>query len=245
MKILVLGGTKEAKTIVEALHSQGLTVVYSLAGVTSAPSPSAGYGTRNGGFGGVDGLVSYLQVQAIDQVVDATHPYAARISQHALQATRQCQVPLYTYQRAAWAPEPGDHWVMAHDWEDIVHKLQAYRRPLFTLGLQPLEKAEDRWADQVWFVRTLPSPDRHPAEGPQLRRIMDQGPFRLSAERALFNEIQPDVLVSKNSGGASVHNKIRVARERGIFVIMLARPPQPKTSGSYTSINTLLDALMG
>ena len=74
---------------------------------------------------------------------------------------------------------------------------------------------------------------------------MDQGPFRLSAERALFNEIQPDVLVSKNSGGASVHNKIRVARERGIFVIMLARPPQPKTSGSYTSINTLLDALMG
>ena len=245
MKTLVLGGTKEAKTIAQALHSQGRTVVYSLAGLTSERTPSTGYERRTGGFGGVDGLVSYLQVQAIDCVVDATHPYAVRISQHALQAARRCQVPLFMYQRAGWEPEPGDHWVVAHDWEDLVYKLQAYRRPLFTLGLQPLEKAESRRADQVWFVRTLPSPQQHPAEGPQLRRIRDQGPFGLSTERALFNQIQPDVLVSKNSGGGAVHNKIRVARERGIPVIILARPRLPETSTSYTAIHTLLDALMG
>ncbi len=81
-KILILGGTAEAREIAALLIAGGHDVTSSLAGVTTQPVLPNGR-TRIGGFGGVAGLRDYLNSENVEVVVDATHPFAAQMSAHA------------------------------------------------------------------------------------------------------------------------------------------------------------------
>src|SRR5215471_21704704 len=75
MRVLILGGTMEARQLAERLAKRAdFTVTLSLAGRTTAPA-SHPVPVRVGGFGGTEGLAAYLRNQGIDVLVDATHPY--------------------------------------------------------------------------------------------------------------------------------------------------------------------------
>ncbi|WP_413855786.1 precorrin-6A/cobalt-precorrin-6A reductase, partial [Albidovulum sp.] len=78
-RVLLLGGTTEASQLARALASAGIDAVFSYAGRTEAPVAQP-VPTRVGGFGGVAGLVRYLRDEGVTHVVDATHPFAARMS---------------------------------------------------------------------------------------------------------------------------------------------------------------------
>ncbi|MXP64148.1 cobalt-precorrin-6A reductase [Roseomonas sp. M0104] len=227
MRVLVLGGTTEGAALARALagHAQ-LDATLSLAGVTRAPRPQP-LPTRIGGFGGVAGLVEYLRAERIGAVVDATHPFAARMTRHAAEAAARCGVPLLRVDRPAWAPQPGDDWAEFPDMAALMAALgEAPRRVLLTVGqkeLAPFRAAP--WHHYV--IRSVDPPD--PASLPPGAEVLTAtGPFALEEERTLLRRHGVEVLVSKNSGGAAVAAKLVAARERGIPVRLLARPPAPE-----------------
>jgi len=194
---------------------------------------------RVGGFGGADGLARYLAEAGIDQVIDATHPYAAQISAHAYRATRACGLPLWAVRREPWTAGPGDDWRTYDDWPALAVALLSFRRPLFTLGREPLAHLHEIPPGQHWTIRCL---DPHPGQ-PRARVIADRGPFELDAERALFAREGFDVVISKNSGGDATAAKLAVARERGLPVLMQRRPELPAADRSFADVDALWEAL--
>ncbi|RQR66130.1 cobalt-precorrin-6A reductase [Burkholderia sp. Bp9126] len=235
-RILLLGGTGDALRIARAL---GPRDVYSLAGLGKVPADLA-CEVRVGGFGGAAGLAAYLRDAGIGLVIDATHPYAARISANAATAARDAGVPCWALRRAPWQPQPGDDWRMVDDWAGIEAALAPFRRPLFTLGREPLAHLDAIPPHQFWLVRCL---DPHPGNA-HAQILAARGPFTLDGERALFALAGIDVVVSKNSGGAATEAKLGVARERRLPVVMLRRPPLPDVDRAFDATDALLDALV-
>lgn len=234
-RILLLGGTGDALRIACGL---GPEHVYSLAGLGKLPREPACL-VRVGGFGGSAGLARYVEAERIGLIVDATHPYAARISANAFAASRATGVPYWALHRAAWQPRQGDDWRFVDDWNDLVAMLAGFARPLFTLGREPLSHLDEIPEHQYWTVRCL---DAHPGNE-RCRVIGARGPFAVEGERALFDTCATDVIVSKNSGGKATEAKLEVARERGLPVIMLRRPPLPDADRTFDEVSTLMSAL--
>jgi precorrin-6A/cobalt-precorrin-6A reductase len=234
-RLLLLGGTAEALALARRL---GPGQVYSLAGLGRVPQDLRCV-VRVGGFGGAEGLARYLVEQGIDLLVDATHPYAARISANAALAARLAGIDCWALRRPGWRPGPGDDWREVAGWPALAAALRGFARPFFTLGREPLEHLDEIPAGQFWTLRAL---DPHPGNA-RATVIAARGPFDLEAERRLFAEGRFDVLVSKNSGSQATEPKLQVARERGLPVLLLARPALPAVARAFTAVEPLWQAL--
>lgn len=225
MHVLILGGTSEALALGRELSGHArIRATLSLAGRTRRPVP-AGLPMRSGGFGGVDGLVDWLEREAVQVVVDATHPFAVRMSANAAAACRRLGLPLAQLTRPPWTPEPGEHWYHAPDLAGAARVLTQHPelgpRVLLTTGRTTLSRFE-AVPDRVWFVRCVDPPEPTPAFE-QWTLIHERGPFDPERERALFREHGIDVLVTKNAGGAASRPKLDVARALGVPVVMVDR----------------------
>ena len=236
-RLLILGGTGEATMLARHLADRpDLDVISSLAGRVASPALPIG-AVRVGGFGGVDGLGTYLAERQIDAVIDATHPFAARMSQNAAEACRQARVPLLGFVRPAWTPEPGDRWLPAADMDAAAALCRG--RVFLTVGRQELAPFA---ACDAWFlVRTIdppgdPLPPRHAL-------LFARGPFALAAEIDLLKANAIDLIVSKNSGGPATYAKVAAARALGLPVAMVERPSRPATdeARSLDEVDAWLD----
>ena len=237
-RILLLGGTGDAMAIARVLDPES---IYSLAGVGSVPNdlPCA---VRVGGFGGAEGLAQYIADNRIALVLDATHPYAAIISANARRASSVSAIPYWALSRPGWLPEKGDVWQMTADWQDTLTATASFKRPFFTVGREPLRYLHTIPQQQHWFIRCLGLGDM-PHAVSNATFLAARGPFSLDDERALFEKIGCDVLITKNSGGAATQAKLHVARERGVHVIMASRPVLPVADRTFVNVAELLHAL--
>lgn len=224
-RVLILAGTGEASALAAACADRSdLEVISSLAGRTRTPRPPPGV-VRSGGFGGVEGLRRFLVEQAIERVVDASHPFAERISGHAEVACRQVGVPRLRLLRPPWTATSGDRWIEVRDLSEAAARLPALgRRAFLTVGHRDLEAFAD--LDEIWFlIRTI-----EPAEHARLRQacwLRARGPFRLEEELELLRAHRIEVLVTKASGGSATYAKLAAARALGLPVLMVRRPPPP------------------
>lgn len=221
MRVLLLGGTAEARALAALLHP-GVDIVSSLAG--RVPDPALPVGpVRIGGFGGVEGLRNWLQDNAIDSVVDATHPFAATITAHAAQVCGELAIPHLVLARPAW--EPSDALLVDSDVAaaDAVAR-HGYLRVFLTTGRSGLTAFTD---SDAWFlIRAVTAPD--PEVLPRRHElVLSRGPYRYDDEYALLRAHRIDALVTKNSGGAMTHPKIDAAAALGVAVVMIDRPPLP------------------
>jgi precorrin-6A/cobalt-precorrin-6A reductase len=234
-RILLLGGVTEALAIARTLGPQH---TYSLAGVGRVPS-DLHCQVRVGGYGGAEGLARYISEQQISLLLDATHPYAAQISANAVAAAALAGVPCWALRRPAWQPQAGDDWREIAGWDHLMQALRPFKRPLFTLGREPLQHLDDIPPGQFWTLRALDS-----CPGNERCEIIGaRGPFLLKDERQLFARRDIDVLISKNSGSSATEPKLEVARERGIPVLILKRPVLPEADRHFGSVAELLLAL--
>jgi precorrin-6A/cobalt-precorrin-6A reductase len=224
--ILILGGTVEARELAARLAGQhDVTVTLSLAGRTSRPAGQSAP-VRVGGFGGVDELASYLASSRINLLVDATHPYAARISAHAAAAARQAAVPLLAIRRPAWTATATDRWTIVGTVADAIRALgQAPRRVFLTIGRT--EVGAFAAAPQHHYLVRSVDPVEPPIAVPRAEYLVARGPYTTGDERVLLAQHRIEVLVAKNSGGAATYGKIVAARELEIEVVMLQRPVLP------------------
>lgn len=236
--ILILGGTTEARLLAQALSGQSrFATTLSLAGRTRAPIAMP-VPVRTGGFGGAQGLATYLTDHDIDLLIDATHPYAARISANADQASRLSGIPLVALRRDGWVAQEADRWSEVESVEAAVSALGGNeRRAFLALGRQELLPFEQ--APQHSYVIRSVDPVDPPLAVPSASYITARGPFREADELALLAEHGIDAIVSKNSGGTASYGKIVAARKLGIDVIMIRRPVLPQVT-SFESVEAVL-----
>lgn len=222
-RILILGGTNEARAIAARLVVDGHDVTTSLAGVTSSPILPDGK-LRVGGFGGVAGLVDYLEVHHVDVLVDATHPFAATMSQHGFEAAQQFGCSLLRFERPAWVAGVDDHWVEVPSLGEAAVMLPPNAVVLITSGRKDLAAFFAR-RDISGLVRTVePITDDVPA---RWRVIIDRPPQALESETALMRDNRITHLITKNAGGERTRAKLDAARHLGLPVIMVTRPCKP------------------
>lgn len=224
-QILILGGTREARALANALVAKGHAVITSLAGRTTEPRRPQGE-MRVGGFGGAAGLVEYLRAGRIEAVIDATHPYAAAISAHAVAACAAAGRPLLRFERAPWQPQKGDRWIIV-DTLAVAAKVapELGRRAFLTIGVKELDSF--RGIDNVWFLVRLVDRPPEPISLSQYELMLARGPFEATEERALMQQHGIDHVIAKNSGGDSTYGKIAAARDLGLPVLLLRRPALP------------------
>jgi precorrin-6A/cobalt-precorrin-6A reductase len=211
VRALILGGTAEARELAQALDAAGVAVTTSLAGRVGEPERRAGE-TRIGGFGGASGLRRWVADHGIDVVVDATHPFAQRISA----AAEHAGVPLIRLERPGWPVDP--NWTMVADVRAAAPHC-AGRRVLLTTGHTDLDAFTGGW----FLVRAITRPPTLPPDGELLLR---RGPFTLEGELELFRRHAIDLLVTKDSGGPAP--KLEAARRLGVPVVVVQRPRPPK-----------------
>lgn len=237
-RVLILGGTAEARALAKRISLDcRLDGVISLAGRTGEPLPQD-LPARIGGFGGVAGLARYLADAGIDKVVDATHPFAARISANARAACAQLGAPLVVLARRPWTRVVGDRWIDAANNAEAARALGEAPRRVF-LAIGRLGVADFRAAPQHdYLLRVIdpPPPDDLP---PRCEIVRARGPFDLESETALLQDRRIEIVVSKNSGGRATYAKIEAARRLGIAVAMIGPPPVEGAAVVYD-----LDAVM-
>lgn len=236
--VLVLGGTAEARTLASLLTGRGTRVISSMAGRVGDPAIPEG-DVRIGGFGGVDGLVAFLRDNSIAAVVDATHPFAGRMSAHAAAANTRTGVPLLRLHRPGWREhELAGEWTWVDGYDEARTAAEARGvRPFLSTGRQTLPRFVS-WADRYVLVRLVEPPDW---EVPTTWEILrSRGPYELGGERELMATRAIDVLVTKDSGGALTEPKLRAAHSLGVPVVVVSRPLPP---GGVPVVTTPQEAL--
>jgi precorrin-6A/cobalt-precorrin-6A reductase len=198
----------------------------SLAGRTEQPMPQP-IPYRRGGFGGVAGLAQWIEAHGVQAVVDATHPFAERISANAAAACAMTGVPLCVLTRAPWQNTAGDQWIEVLDMASAVKALgDEPRRVFLTVGRLALPEFEA--APQHHYLARTVDPPEPPLALPHLTLILDRGPFDAVAETELMRVHKIQILVTKNSGGAATYGKIEAARSLGMPVVMVQTPDAAK-----------------
>ncbi|MFI6147677.1 cobalt-precorrin-6A reductase [Streptomyces sp. NPDC051109] len=241
--VLVLGGTTEARRLAESLASDpAYRVTTSLAGRVSAPVLPPGE-VRIGGFGGITGLADWIAGHGVTHVVDATHPFAERMSFHAAEAQALTGVPLLALRRPGWSAGPGDDWHFADTLAEAAVRLPELGGRAFLttgrMGLHTFAHLADTW----FLVRSVDPPDA--PVPPRLEVLLARGPFTLDGERELLARYRIDVLVTKDSGGSATAPKLSAAREAGIPVLVVRRPPVPEGVAEAQSPESAVEWLAG
>lgn len=209
-----------------ALAEAEVDAVYSYAGRTETPVAQP-LPVRVGGFGGVEGLAAYLRAEAITHLVDATHPFAARISRNAMEACAATGTPLIALEREPWQASVGDRWIHVRDVVGAVTALgEAPRRVFLAIGRQNLEAFAV--APQHHYHLRLVDPPTEPLPLPRADAVIARGPFTVEGDRALLQNHRIEVIVAKNAGGAGAEAKLVAARELGLPVILIDRPQVPE-----------------
>ncbi|KMS88928.1 MULTISPECIES: cobalt-precorrin-6A reductase [Streptomyces] len=223
--VLILGGTTEARRLAADLAARpGVRVTTSLAGRVTRPGALPGE-VRTGGFGGPEGLADWLRAHRVDALVDATHPFAASITDHAARAARATGVPAVVLRRPGWRPGPGDRW---HDVPSLAAAAEALpglgRRVFLTTGRLGLA-AFAHLTGLRFLVRSVDPPE--PPLPPGTTVVLARGPFTVTGETELLRAHRIDVLVTKDSGGDATAAKLTAARELGLPVVLVRRPALP------------------
>jgi precorrin-6A/cobalt-precorrin-6A reductase len=231
MRILLLGGTGEARALAARLSPE-VDVISSLAGRVPDPALPVGE-VRIGGFGGVDGMRRWLLESKVDAVVDATHPYAATITEHAAAVCGELRLPHVVLARAAWPP--GDAIVVGSD-ADAAKTVTAehYSRVFLTTGRSGTAAFAD--VDAWFLIRAVTAPDADTLPG-RHQLVLSRGPYHYDDERRLLREHHIDALVTKNSGGAMTRPKLDAAAALGVAVVMVDRPPLPSGVATVATVD--------
>lgn len=222
MNLLILSGTIEASGLAQKVAEAGIKACLSYAGrverLKSQPIPK-----RVGGFGGVPGLCKYLEEAEITHVIDATHPFAVRMSRNAVDACAILGIPLLGVERRPWLPKRGDIWIEADSIADAVAQLSIpQKRVMLALGRMHINAFSAQ--PQHHYLLRLVDPPTDNISLPNFHSIISRGPFTAEDDHKLLRDHSIDVLVSKNSGGSAASSKIEAARDLSLPVIIINRP---------------------
>lgn len=241
MTILLLGGTYEGREIARALDLRGANFISSLSGATRSRAAIAGR-LRVGGFGGDDGFRAFLSSEGISAIIDATHPFAARISERTARIARESDIPCLHVVRPEWTAQPGDNWTFVDDEAEVADLVPSGAVVFAATGRQTLARFAN--LGHAWLIMRQIDPPEAPFPYENGEFLVGRPPFSVADEIALFRQRRVDVLVAKNAGGEMSATKLIAARELGLPVILVRRPTPPAGERTGT-VQGALDWLSG
>jgi precorrin-6A/cobalt-precorrin-6A reductase len=238
LRVLILGGTADANRLVAAVANvPRIDAILSYAGRTENPTPPP-IAWRVGGFGGIDGLANYLRSEKIARVVDATHPFAAQISAHAVAACAIADVPLLALERPPWPRRPGDGWIEVDGLDAAADVLgREPRRVFLGIGRQHLDVFAAH--PQHAYLLRLVDPPRVPLPLQSAEVMVARGPFDFAGDRAMLTQHRIEIIVARNAGGDAASAKIDAARDLRLPVVMVRRPFIPAREKVETTAEVL------
>jgi len=235
MSVLLLAGTAEARKVAE--RSSGVDMIASFAGATVDPADLP-VPVRIGGFGGAEGFREFLADRKITAVLDATHPFASKMTRTAASVSAAAGLPYCLLLRPPWTPEPGDRWTRVACLEEVPSKIPPHAQVFLATGRQSLAAMSDLRAARI-LCRVI-DPPLGPFPLPNGAFLQGRPPFSVADEVSLFREHGIDVLVVKNAGGAASRSKLLAARELGMRVVIVDRPPPPPDAKIVASVDAAL-----
>lgn len=250
MKILILGGTSEAKLLAKQLLNTNIEIIYSIAGLVRQPDLdceiiSGGFSQYNNELDKANsssGLTKYLLAEKIDCLVDATHPFATKVSQQANHSAQEVNIPYISFVRPEWEAQAADDWSLLEDANQLLNELAlaintGSQNIFYTNGqidrklaveLDAMAELNEAFGPSRYIIRSAKE-----TELPQYSQwIQAIGPFNIDDEKALLEKYEVDLIVCKNSGGEATKAKLEAARELGIRVLMLQRPTMAEDSNN-------------
>ena len=234
MTLLILGGSGEGRALSKALS--GRDAILSLAGATRMPL-AQGVPVVSGGFGGENGFRAFVGERGITAVLDATHPFAHRITARSARVCAELGIPYLQLSRPPWVPEAGDNWIDIDQEEEAAALIPDRATVFLGTGRGTLERFANLQGRQVICRQIDPPTGPFPFEGGSF--LIGRPPFSIEDEERLFRDLGVDVLIVKNAGGEPSRTKLVAARHLGIPVIMIRRPPQ----GNWDCVHTVEEAL--
>lgn len=221
-RVLLLAGTAEARALAEALAAEApdLAVTAALAGVTRAPRPLP-VPVRIGGFGGAEGLADWLRAEGVAAVIDATHPFAARMAANAAAACAATGVPRVKLLRPGWAGA-GGACVRVADLAAAARAIPPGARVFLATGSGEVADFAAR-PDLTCHLRLLTPRGDLPGH---ITAIAAPPGADATAEAALLARLGVTHLVARDAGGPAVA-KLAAARALGLAVVLIARPAPP------------------
>ena len=239
--LLILGGTGEARDARRRGSPRGPASA-SPCRSPAAPAPRRRCPARLriGGFGGADGPRRATSTPSgVDVLVDATHPFARRISANAARAAAATGVPLVILARPPWQPVPGDRWTASPTSPRAAARPRRRRRagsssPSAGRSSPPSAPRRSTTTSCAASSRPTRRPPRPaPTSSPAARSTEADGARACSPTHASRS------LVAKNSGGAATYGKIAAARALGLPVVIVDRAGRP---GAAATVEEALDA---
>ena len=227
MTILLLGGTADARNLADRLLQQDIEIIYSVAGLVRTPDMTCE--VLVGGFSALGGLAHYVDEKNISMIVDVTHPYAKKMTQTAMMIAEERNIAYVRFHRPAWLPQVGDNWHEVSEWGEVLENIKHAASVFLTAGQLSQEQIDslhqqhsNQQPSQKQVLRTAVKPSAIlPVSITWIKAI---GPFSYQQELKTIEQYDIDLIVSKNSGGGSTIEKLNVAREKNIPVVMLSRP---------------------
>ena len=249
-RVLILGGTTQGRELAAQLaRQQDSTVWYALAGRTQKPRVD-GIPPKSilvGNLGGANGLTRFLREHRVHALIDATHPFAQKISRNACDASARASVPIARFERTPWIQGQNDNWHYVASTEAAIafllqpHFALRYRKVLLTIGAAELPA----WCNALGVgahacVWRAPKVIARSIEAPlcelpsNFTNVRARGPFSVADESQLITDQRVELIVSKLSGGSTGYSKVLAARQRCVPMLMLTPPALPAAQSFST-----------
>jgi precorrin-6A/cobalt-precorrin-6A reductase len=245
MAIWLIGGTAESKAIATHLlpHKIPLAITVTTPQARTLYPDHPLVRVHVGALTAAQ-MVAFLRDQQICGIVDASHPHAQAVSQQAIAAAQDLDLPYLRYERPSLAPVPDATVTPVPDWATLLAgDWWCDRRILFTIGYRYLADLAPWQSRGIFFVRILPSAvalDAAVQAGFTSDRIIAlRPPIGLELETALWQQWGIEAVVTKASGRAGGEDvKRQVAQRLGIELIVIQRPAlaYPRQTGNQDDI---------
>jgi precorrin-6A/cobalt-precorrin-6A reductase len=245
---LVFGGTSDAIELCHILEQKHIRYTLSVA------TPEGKYVAQTlsanviHGRMATEAMRNWIVEHHVDYVIDAAHPYAQVLRQTIVVACAPLNCPVMRYERSSTLDLFDSPLVIkATNVMEACRKIETHQQKvLLTTGSKELETFKRMLPHKTMYVRVLPVVDVI-RECQQLglgieNIIAMKGPFSTNMNHALYEMIQPDVVITKESGQAGgFSEKVEPCIELGIPCIVIERPKTTQID-QYTSYQTNLEA---
>ncbi|MBD1228050.1 cobalt-precorrin-6A reductase [Xenorhabdus griffiniae] len=244
--IHIFGGTSDARQICVMMDVARIDYGLSVATPTGAQQAMGVRGEIVTGRMEVEEMTEYLRKRGTKMVIDASHPYAERLSQNIVNACQKLGIPLIRYIR------PSDIDAIEHP---LIYKVATIKqaceiatslatRILLTTGSKQLADYVAHLTGKTVLARVLPTAEvlaLCESCGLSVDQIFAlKGPFSANFNRAFYQFCQAEVVITKESGEqGGFREKVEPCLSLGLPCIVLCRPGQQFTGEGITQANGL------
>ena len=244
---LLFGGTAESTEILEFLSQKNIPVTTSVVSDYGRHLASKFGQDVVQGRMTADQMVAFIKENDVDEIIDASHPFADIVSQEAMKAANQAGIPYVRIERQATIDLSGA--TVVHSTEEAIEyiKEKEYKTVYLGTGSKTLPLFVHGLPESRIVVRVLPTSEV--LKGcEELGLVPDQidaikAPFSKECNKQLLARSKAEVFVSKESGSiGGIREKIEGCQELGMDCVIISRPivNYPKVVSTIEELETHL-----